>query len=128
MSMTLSDLQNAARRHQSEVDQRANELGWKRITVALQDNRCPRRLLRKHCRNEREYGDCWCSSRLNDHGDTWRNSDGNRFVLWEPYGAHGEELANVLAAAHEDGLRVDICPSVWNPPHTIGIRFITDER
>jgi hypothetical protein len=89
----------------------------------LEYNHCPRRLLRKHCRNQYEYSTCWCSSRLNDHADTWRDSDGNRFVLWEPYGAPGEELPELISAAQQDGLRVDITASVWNPPGTIGIRF-----
>jgi hypothetical protein len=48
-------------------------------------------------------------------------------VLWEPYGADGKDLAELIEVAHRDRLRVEICPSVWCPPYTIGIQF-TDNR
>lgn len=85
---------------------------------------CPRKLGGKHCRNGYEYGTCWCAHRLNDHGRTWRDSHGERFVLWEPYGAHGEDLADLIAAADADGINVTLTAhSPWNPPHTVGVRF-----
>lgn len=113
-----------------ERDARAAELGW----AWLSDNRCPRRLVGKHCRNRYTTGGCWCSTlgghhnRLNDHAATWRDTGnrpahGTQFVLWEPYGAHGAELVDVINAAQRDGLRVHIVASVWNPPSTIGIAF-----
>ena len=40
-----------------------------------------------------------------------------------PYGADGEDLAELIEVARRDGLHVDVCPSVWCPPYTIGIRF-----
>jgi hypothetical protein len=104
-------------------DRRAAELGW----VHVSDDACPRLLVGDHCLNDDDYGTCWCSrnqSRLNDHGNTWCDSRGVRFVLWEPYGADGGELAYLITKhTREVGLRVYICESVWNPPHTIGIRF-----
>jgi hypothetical protein len=89
-------------------------------------------LVRKHCRNNYQYGTCWCCSRLNDHAATYRDNPANgneRFVLWEPYGADGDDLADVIAAARADGLRVRIDSSVWNPDGrgTVGIRFTTGE-
>ena len=33
-----------------------------------------------------------------------------------------------LHQARAAGLRVDVTASVWNPPHTIGIRFTKRER
>lgn len=110
----------------AEQDRRAAAMGWTRDTGRSRFPSCPRRLVGKHCRNGYDYGTCWCSSRLNDHGDTWRDNAANRnerFVLWEPYGADGDELAAVIAAARADGLRVRMWASVWNPPTTVGIRF-----
>ena len=106
---------------------RVEQLGWTRV-INRGYNRCPRRLVRTHCRNWYEYGACWCCSRLNDHGGTWRDNRNQRFVLWEPYGADGEELADVIAAARQDGLRVRVVESVWYPPSTVGIRFDATQR
>lgn len=104
----------------TERDARAAELRW----TWLSDDRCPRRLVGKRHRER----DCWCNDHLNDHAATWRDNEANRhqrFVLWEPYGAHGEALTEVIAAAREDGIRVHIDASVWNPDGrgTVGIRF-----
>jgi hypothetical protein len=60
---------------------------------------------------------------LDDHGATWRDSAGAKFVLWEPYGCSGDELAYLIPLAREDGIRVRLTSSVWNPPGTVGIRF-----
>ena len=115
---------------------RGEALGWTWVS----DDACPRRLLGKRCRNGypaktafEPCETCWCTrfrlnDRLNDHGNTWEHHRGFRFVLWEPYGAHGDDLAELIAVAKQDGLRVDVCPSVWNPPHTVGIRFRRNER
>jgi hypothetical protein len=115
----------------AEREQRANTLGW----TFVGDQHCPRRLVGKRCRTgypDRLTGTpemCWCARSgqiyggLNDHGATWRDGDGRQFVLWEPYGAHGDAVAELVAIARQDGLSVDICPSVWCPPYTIGIRF-----
>ena len=116
-----------------EWKQRGTRIGW----AFVSDDRCPRRLVGRHCLDEK----CWCGtvtagngdtvgarmSDLNDHGATWSNGDGKRFVLWEPYGAHGEDLAELIEIAHRDRLHVEICPSVWCPPYTIGIRFTAQE-
>lgn len=111
----------------TERRERANQLGWTQVS----EQRCPRRLVGKHCKDM----NCWCGTissgdttgsrirRLNDHGATWDHHQGFRFVLWEPYGANGDLLAELIALARKDGLLVDICPSVWCPPHTVGIRF-----
>ncbi|MCV7317253.1 hypothetical protein H7J77_17095 [Mycolicibacillus parakoreensis] len=107
-------------------EQRAAEIGW---TPAQPDFiTCPRHLVGKRCRNDYGYALCWCSSRLNDHGAMWLDNDANRneqFVLWEPYGADGDELAAIIAAARADGIRVHIDTSVWAPEGrgTVGIRF-----
>jgi hypothetical protein len=100
---------------------RAKAFGW----TLVSDANCPRTLTGKRSHNRWEYahGWCWCDSGANDHGATWRDRGGNRFVLWEPYHARSGDLARLAAAAHRDGLQFDICESVWNPPHTIGIRF-----
>lgn len=106
---------------------RAEQLGWTWVS----DHSCPRKLVGRRCRNNYDYGTCWCCKHqhhLNDHGATWRTESGALFVLWEPYHAHSEDLAALAAAAHADGLRFDICQSVWNPPHTIGVRFARDDR
>jgi hypothetical protein len=109
-----------AREQESARQQRIEALGWSYVS----DHACPRKLAGKRCRNNYEYGACWCCQfHLNDHGATWRAKDGTRFVLWEPYSAYSEDLAALAVAAHADGLRFDICESVWNPPHTVGIRF-----
>jgi hypothetical protein len=118
----LKKLRLYAREQESARQQRIEALGWSYVS----DHACPRKLAGKRCRNNYEYGTCWCCRHqfhLNDHGATWRAKDGTRFVLWEPYHAHSEDLATLAVAAHADGLRFDICESVWNPPHTVGIRF-----
>jgi len=79
-------------------------------------------LVRHRHRRQRRHGR-HPDERTHDHGATWSNGDGKRFVLWEPYGAHGEDLAELIEIAHRDRLHVEICPSVWCPPYTVGIRF-----
>lgn len=103
-------------------ERRAKKLGWKFV-----DNRsCPLRLVGKRCRG---YTRCWCTHNgdyyhgLNDHGATWIDNKGSKFVLWEPYTAGGCALAEVIRAAAEDGIEVRIKSSVWNPPSTVGIAF-----
>lgn len=103
-------------------ERRAKKLGWKFV-----DNRsCPLRLVGKRCRG---YTRCWCTHNgdhyhgLNDHGATWIDNKGSKFVLWEPYAAGGCALAEVIRAAAEDGIEVRIKSSVWNPPSTVGIAF-----
>lgn len=116
-------------------DRRAAELGW----VHVSDDTCPRLLVGEPCFNEKKVGRCFCSfvptgsgfarNPLNDHGNYWLDSRGVYFVLWEPYGADGDELANlIIRHTRPLELRVDICESVWNPPHTIGIRFRAEYR
>ena len=116
------DPQQSARKHRAARQKRLTELCWRELS----DDGCPLRLVGRQCLNDRdgyEYGDCWCCSRLNDPSATYTDRPGHRFVLWEPYGADGDALAEVIAQARTAGLRVTITSSVWNPPSTIGIRF-----
>ena len=111
----------------TESKARGAGLGWAWVS----DQRCPRRLVGKHCKDV----NCWCGTissgdtvgtrmrHLNDHGNTWRDHQGVNFVLWEPYGADGDELAELVSIARQDGLQVRVVSSVWNPPHTVGIAF-----
>lgn len=116
----------------AERDARAAHLGWTYVS----DRSCPRRLLGKRCKvsTRRAPSDrCWCENGLNVHGGTWRDNPANRnqqFVLWQPYGADGDDLADVIAVARQDGLQVRIDSSVWNPEGrgTVGIRFVMAER
>jgi hypothetical protein len=115
----------------AERDERANQLGWTYVSA----QRCPRRLVDKHCRDV----NCWCGTisagetagirmrALNDHGPTW-DHEGFRFVLWGLYGADGDLLLALIALARQDDVEVDICPSVWCPPYTVGIRFTEARR
>ncbi|CAM4297802.1 hypothetical protein MB901379_03197 [Mycobacterium basiliense] len=95
--------------HIFEVDQRAKALGWKRIS----NTSCPRPLVGKRCKGTL----CWCGGmrsgehgpfgELNDHGATWFDVRRNRqFVLWEPYGARAEYLAELINVAEQEGLQV----------------------
>jgi hypothetical protein len=64
---------------------RAADLGL-RLTST---NSCPRRLINKPHLEEQ----CWCTSRLNDHGRRYRTSDNNEpIVMWEPYSFDPEAL------------------------------------
>jgi hypothetical protein len=102
---------------------RAKTLGWRYISNGC----CPLKLVGKRCRKE----DCWCGSllfdsrfaALNDHGATWRDNYGTRFVLWEPYGAYVDDLIALEGIAHRDALTVRIVGSVYYPMRTIGIAF-----
>lgn len=87
---------------------------------------CPRRLVNLPCL----HAECWCASRLNDHGRRYRTIAGDRpVVLWEPYSAHPEELAPVLAAAAADGVAVEVTgSSPWNPGRTVALVFTADHR
>ena len=88
------------------------------------EERCPRVLVRQECRG---VPDCWCNSRLNDHGRHWTRADGTAVVLWEPYSAHPEELAVIFYDAAADGLRVAVHGgSPWNPGRTVAIEFSPD--
>lgn len=107
-----------------ERDRRAKAMGWKHLSF----DRCPLVLVDRQCRADANLlGEtdekCLCQSRLNDHGARWRDSRGDVFVLWEPYGAFDYELMHVFAEAMEDGLRVEVTTSVWYPGRAIGIRF-----
>ena len=99
----------------------ASELGLTHLSAVD----CPRRLVRKHCRNW--YSEvCWCRNNLNDHGATWRDHVG-RCVMGQPCPFEADKLAVVIEAAHRDGLRVVLGQAVWAPPGEasgcIGIRF-----
>ena len=70
----------------AERHARAEQLGWTWVS----DHSCPRKLAGRRCRNNYDYGSCWCvrhQFHLNDHGATWRDKDCALFVLWEPYHA-----------------------------------------
>lgn len=112
-------LARCARQHRQERVERLLALGWTEVS----SHRCPRSLAGKKCRNGYDYGSCWCLNQLNDHAATYTDDGGRRFVLWEPYGAGGEQLAELTATARQDGLSVWITSSVWNPPWTVGIRI-----
>ncbi len=102
----------------TEHRRRAADLGLRQTSTGS----CPRRLAGLPCRGI----DCWCTSRLNDHGRRYRTVARDvPVVLWEPYDAWPEELAAVLAAAAADGIRVSISgASPWNPGATLAIRFM----
>lgn len=106
---------------QAEHRQRAAALGLRQTSAGS----CPRRLAGIRCTGP----DCWCASRLNDHGRRYRRDRDNRpVVMWEPYDAWPEELAEVFAAASVDRLRVKITgASPWNPGLTLALMFTTDE-
>lgn len=125
---TLYDINAAHWQHMREVDERAKAIGWKHVDSSS----CPRRLVGKRCRGTK----CWCGNGssgncfrdLDDHGATWLcekhwGPHQRKFVLWEPYAARGEYLAEVIRVANEDGLEVWLTASTWNPPHTVGIMF-----
>lgn len=82
---------------------------------------CPRRLVKLPCLRT----ECWCTSRLNDHGRRYRTTHGDQpVVMWEPYSAYPEELVEVLATAAADGLQVKVTgSSPWNPGRTIALVF-----
>jgi hypothetical protein len=105
-----------------QLDKNGKRLGWERIDRET----CPRVLVGKGCRNyesEDSFGSCWCGTRLNDHGNHWRDSNGNEFIVWEPYGIDGDRLAIVLSAADAEGL--DVWIGHWGLWHgtTTAIRF-----
>ena len=85
---------------------------------------CPRRLVRL----PHDDATCWCRSRLNDHGRTYRTAAG-QVVMWEPYPADGADVLAVLTAAHADGLRVTVTgASPWNPGETFALIFEVAEK
>ncbi len=99
---------------------RALDLGL-RLTST---NSCPRRLIKRpHLEWE-----CWCTSRLNDHGRRYRDSRDRPVVLWEPYDAYPVERQEVFDAATADGLRVSLTGlSPWNPGHTFALVLRAEE-
>ena len=101
----------------AEHRSRALELGLRQTSTGS----CPRRLAGLPHRP----GSCWCESRLNDHGRRYRRTQDDRpVILWEPYSADGEALADVLAAASVDGLHVTLSgASPWYPGNTLSIAF-----
>ncbi len=111
--------------------QRAGDLGWQKVS----EHGCPRGLVGKRCLKP-TFRDpdrrCWCQNsllghHLRDHAGTWRHETGRykgqKFILWEPYGADGKSLAALIETAAADGLEVRVTASVWNPPRTVGIAF-----
>lgn len=129
-TQTSSDRATKVHELYTQQDQRAESLGWKRVSY----DSCPRRLVGKRCKRaswRNPESRCWCErtgvGRLNDHGSTWRYKGGRykgqKFVVWEPYGADGDALAALIETAATDGLEVRVTASVWNPPGTVGIAF-----
>jgi len=106
----------STRDHQAEHRSRAADLGLRQTGIRS----CPRQLAGKQHRPG-----CWCSSRLNDHGRRYQTvRDGTPVVLWEPYDAAGDELAEVIAAAAVDGITVNVSgASPWNPGATFALTF-----
>ena len=97
---------------------RAADLGLLQTSTSS----CPRRLVRR----PHDLAGCWCLSRLNDHGATYRTNAG-LVIMWEPYPAAGEDMLEVLTAAHADGLRVTVTgASPWNPGETFALIFEVD--
>jgi len=107
-----------SRDYQAEHRARADDLGLRQTSIGS----CPRRLAGKR----HVLGECWCESRLNDHGRRYRRTrDDKPIVMWEPYDAYGRDLTEVISAAEADGLRVHISgASPWNPGGTFCIAFI----
>lgn len=100
---------------------RAAEYGLRQTSTGS----CPRRLVRRP-----HLGfDCWCATLINDHGRRYRIIDDRDtpVVLWEPYNIDGTDLAEVLRAAADDGLRVHITgASPWYPGRTVALLFVAD--
>jgi hypothetical protein len=90
--------QARAREHEAARNERLRAYG---ITEINSDS-CPRRLVGLRCGGIGARGAglpyCWCHRDLNDHGATYKDADGERFVLWEPYGIASEEFIKVTAA------------------------------
>ena len=115
---------------------RAEALGWRYIS----NRSCPLILVGKRCLSRRPGTrfDCPCGTirrgndhpgyyRLNDHGATWRDEHGTRFILWEPYGADADDVADLAAAFKPYSITVDIIGSVYYPMRTVGIAFTADQ-
>ncbi len=83
---------------------------------------CPRAAL---VNQRHTWGDCWCETRINDHGARYtRGSDGRAVIMWEPYEVDGIDLADVIAAATADGIDVTVTgASSWNPGETFAVIF-----
>lgn len=105
---------------------RAANRGWKYVD----DRSCPRLLVGKRCLDHSRrgsYGTCWHHNHLNDHAHRWKDSEGNKFVLWEPYQANMEDMTEVLTRAREDGL--DVMTSSWGiwTRNIVGLMFTAKE-
>lgn len=97
-------------------------LGLTLFPSSAAGNACPLVVLGRRCRSWRTK--CICSSPLNDHGDHYKDADGRRVVVWEPYGFDALELAELAIAADAEGLRVQVTPaSPWYPGRTLALVF-----
>lgn len=100
----------------AEHQARLATLAWTDVGVG----HCPRWLVDQPCRGP----ECYCQSRLADHGATYRIVDGRHIVAWEPYQADPSELFPVAMAAQLDDIYVCLDgQSPWNPGHTLAIIF-----
>jgi len=95
---------------------RAADLGLRMTSTGS----CPRRLVGlRHVD-----GQCWCETRLNDHGRRYRTRGDKPVVMWEPYGADGRDVWVIISDAQADGLMVTLSgASPWNPGETFALIF-----
>lgn len=88
---------------------------------------CPLWVLGRRCPHWQR--GCFCEDRLNDHGGYYKDDDGKRVVVWEPYGFNAKALVEVVAAAEAEGLWVHVTPSSpWYPGRTIALIFRAKEN
>ena len=94
----------------------ADWYGWKPSRA----HPCPLSLAGHRCRLHTALT-CLCNTRrLLDHPRRWTDRDGNPVLTAEPYDAHGEEVAELVAELAALGLRVRLSGrSPYNPTRTL---------
>lgn len=89
--------------------------GWRPSSA----RRCPLALAGRRCRG-RVGEPCLCGRRVLDHRRRWIDRDGVALLTAEPYGADGDELAELVAELAALGLRLDVgARSPYYPGSTV---------
>jgi hypothetical protein len=70
--------------------------------------------------------DCWCMSRLHQHGRRWVDvsAPSMPLVLWEPFNVNGADIGAVTARAEADGIGVEVTgESPYDPGGSFALVF-----
>jgi len=113
--------------HEAQERRAAEAFGLRPSRAAI----CPRTVAGGRCRAWHSGEPCICMRHrhLLDHGRIWLDEAGRYVLTGEPYDAHGEDVADLLADLAALGLRATFTGrSLWYPGYTLLIVIRPEEN